>query len=578
MDQDSRQPPPSQQRLGELLLQAEALREPELQAALAFQAAHGGRLGAVLLRMGALTSDSLMPVLAAQLGLPWLRGASLAESLLRAGLAELGPQGMRLLGAGLLAWRDAEGAWQLASADPLRADLAEEVAQTTVLAEATWHLMSDGEFEQWAQRLRMNALSLHAQDERTLRELAEDAPVIAFVNNLVAQAVEARASDIHLEPGEREFEVRLRIDGVLHRRQQVDMARYPAVVSRIKLVGGLDIAERRLPQDGRISTRAAGVEIDIRVSTIPAVHGESVVMRLLPKQVADLSLERLGLRPTQLQLFRRWLNIPNGLVLVTGPTGSGKSTTLYSALAATNDFTRKIVTVEDPVEFRLPHVIQVQAQPEIGYTFARALRAFLRHDPDVIMVGEIRDRETAEIAIQSALTGHLVLATLHTNDAPSAITRLIDMGVEPFLVGAALRAVMAQRLVRRLCAQCAQDAEHPALLSDADWARAQADAAADAALAGAGAAGGPAARWRRPMGCPACGHTGFSGRIGLYEMMDVGPAMQHGIAQGLGAGELERMANEAGRRSLAQEGALKVLQGLSTMDEVYRATGTGAAP
>ena len=563
--------PAAQQRLGELLLAREVLKEAELQAALAYQEAHGGRLGAVLLRMGALTADSLMPVLSAQLGLPWLRAAALIESELRAAMAELRTQGPRLLEAGLLAWRDAEGTWQVASADPLRADLLEEVAQTPLLASARWQLMADGDFEQWAQRLRMNALSLHAQDERTLRELAEDAPVIAFVNNLVAQAVEARASDVHLEPGEREFEVRLRIDGVLHRRQQVDMSRYPAVVSRIKLVAGLDIAERRLPQDGRISTRAAGVEIDIRVSTIPAVHGESVVMRLLPKQMADLSLERLGLRPTQLQLFRRWLDIPNGLVLVTGPTGSGKSTTLYSALAATNDFTRKIVTVEDPVEFRLPHVIQVQAQPDIGYTFARALRAFLRHDPDVIMVGEIRDRETAEIAIQSALTGHLVLATLHTNDAPSAITRLIDMGVEPFLVGAALRAVMAQRLVRRLCAHCAVDDERPTVVGDAAFACAQADALAD------GADAPVLARWRRPVGCPACGHTGFTGRVGLYEMMDVGPPLQHAIAQGLAMGELERMANEAGRRSLAQEGVLKAMQGISTMDEVYRATGAEVA-
>jgi general secretion pathway protein E len=294
-------------------------------------------------------------------------------------------------------------------------------------------------------------------DERTLRELAEDAPVVSLVNNLIAQAVEARASDIHLEPGERLLEVRLRIDGVLHVRQTLPMDRYAAVASRIKLIAGIDIAERRLPQDGRISTRAAGAEMDVRVSTIPAVYGESIVMRLLPKQRDDLSLERLGMRPAQLQQFKRWLHMPNGLVLVTGPTGSGKSTSLYSALAATNDRTRKIVTVEDPVEFRLPHVIQVQAQPDIGYTFARALRAFLRHDPDIIMVGEIRDRETAEIAIQSALTGHLVLATLHTNDAPSAITRLVDMGIEPFLVAASLRAVMAQRLVRRLCEGCAVD-------------------------------------------------------------------------------------------------------------------------
>jgi general secretion pathway protein E len=427
--------------------------------------------------------------------------------------------------------------------------------------------MPETELEQWQQRLSRAEPQLQSLDARALREMAEDAPVIAWVNNLIAQAVESRASDIHLEPGERECEVRLRIDGQLQTRLALGMDRYPAVASRIKLVAGLDIAERRLPQDGRISTRAAGAEMDVRVSSIPAVYGESIVMRLLPKKRADLSLDRLGLRPSQLSQFKRWLGMANGLVLVTGPTGAGKSTTLYSALAATNDQTRKILTVEDPVEFRLPQVIQVQAQPDIGYTFARALRAFLRHDPDIIMVGEIRDRETAEIAIQSALTGHLVLATLHTNDAPSAVTRLVDMGVEPFLVGASLRAVMAQRLVRRLCDVCAVPTDESPALGDADLATAIADARAEEVA-------GELPRWRRPVGCPACQSTGFKGRVGIYEMLDVSAEMQHAIAREVGLPELVRMARLGGYRSLAQEGALKVVQGVTTLDEVLRATGT----
>ncbi len=557
-------------RLGELLLERALVREADVDAALSYQLAHGGRIGAVLLRMGALTADTLYPVLAEQLGLGLVRAAALDEAALRAGLKVLGAAGPRMLATGVLPWQEDDASWCLASADPLRAELRESVAELPGLHKAVWLLMPEAEVEQWTQRLAHEQLALQSLDARALREMAEDAPVIALVNNLVAQAVDARASDIHLEPGEREFEVRLRIDGVLHRRSVLTMDRYPAVASRIKLIAGMDIAERRLPQDGRISTRAAGAEIDVRVSSIPAVYGESIVMRLLPKKQADLSLDRIGMRPAQLGLFKRWLGIPNGLVLVTGPTGSGKSTTLYSALAATNDFTRKIVTVEDPVEFRLPHVIQVQTQAEIGYTFARALRAFLRHDPDIIMVGEIRDRETAEIAIQSALTGHLVLATLHTNDAPSAITRLMDMGIEPFLVAAALRAVMAQRLVRRLCESCALPAEGPAALSD----RALSTALADAQGDGLDVTTLP--RWRRPVGCPACDKTGFRGRIGIYEMLDVGADIQHAIAQSESISKIESMANAQGRRSLAQEGLLKVAAGVSTLDEVLRATGAAS--
>ena len=557
----------SNQLLGQMLLERSLLRSADLEAGLSYQAAHGGLLGAVLMRMGAITADSLYPVLAAQLGLDLARAATMDEVVLRAAIAELGPQARRILDHGLLPWQDEQGRWHLASADPLRADLRESIAELDIGRTAVWHLMPDTELAQWQQRLAHTELVSQALDVRALRELAEDAPVIALVNNLVAQAVEARASDIHLEPGEREFEVRLRIDGVLHLRQTLGMDRYPAVASRIKLIAGIDIAERRLPQDGRISMRAAGTEIDVRVSSIPAVFGESIVMRLLPKRRSDLSLDRLGMRPVQLATFKRWLGMPNGLVLVTGPTGSGKSTTLYSALAATNDFTRKIVTVEDPVEFRLPHVIQVQTQADIGYTFARALRAFLRHDPDVIMIGEIRDRETAEIAIQSALTGHLVLATLHTNDALSAITRLVDMGVEPFLVAAALRAVMAQRLVRRLCDNCAQAGEAPAAVTEAALQLALDDAAAD------GMRMDELPRWRRPIGCPACEQTGFRGRVGIYEMLNLGPELQHAVAQGESIDRIGALAHQQGRRSLKQEGVLKAAAGVSTLDEVLRATG-----
>jgi general secretion pathway protein E len=551
--------------IGELLLERGHIREDDLHSALRFQAEQGGRLGAVLLRMGAVTAERLYDALAAQLGLGVKRFDALDEAAVRAALQQLGPDATRWLQAGLLPWEEESG-WQIAAADPLDPEAREQVLPHAPARAARWWLMAPDEVERWRERLSRSALEVGSLDERALRELAEDAPVIAWVNNLIAQAVESRASDIHLEPGEREFEVRLRIDGQLHTRLSLGMDRYPAVASRIKLIAGLDIAERRLPQDGRITTRAAGAEMDVRVSSIPAVFGESIVMRLLPKRRADLSLERLGLRPSQLRQFKRWLGLANGLVLVTGPTGAGKSTTLYSALAATNDQSRKILTVEDPVEFRLPQVIQVQAQPDIGYTFARALRAFLRHDPDIIMVGEIRDRETAEIAIQSALTGHLVLATLHTNDAPSAVTRLVDMGVEPFLVGASLRAVMAQRLVRRLCDVCAEATDESPALSDADL---------DAAVADARAENPEQALpfWRRPVGCPACQDTGFRGRVGIYEMLDVGTDMQHAIAREAGLPELVAMARQGGYRSLAQEGALKVVQGVTTLDEVLRATG-----
>jgi general secretion pathway protein E len=290
--------------------------------------------------------------------------------------------------------------------------------------------------------------------------------------------------------------------------------------------------------------------MDMRVSVMPAVHGESIVMRLLPKKREDLGLERLGLEADHLAQLRSWLDLPSGIVLVTGPTGSGKSTTLYAALNAINDRRRKIVTVEDPVEHQLPGVIQIQVQAEIGYTFARALRSILRHDPDIIMIGEIRDRETAEIAIQSALTGHLVLATLHTNDALSAFTRLVDMGIEPFLVAASCQAVMAQRLVRRLCPHCSRPAA---------------------------VAPGEPGDWREPVGCAHCQDTGYHGRTGIYELVGVGPGLRHAVAGAAPAAELARLADAAGRRDLRADGMLKAARGLTSMEEVARLAGTEEA-
>lgn len=548
-----------------VLLESKGLVKPtEIQNALLVQQNQGGRLGEVLVRLGAISISTLYGVLSEQLDCPLIDGGQLNEEAMRTTLAQLRMPSQWWLDRQVLLWADGSGLC-VASADPLDIDVREALAQEPLASSLQWHLLLPAEAEAWSQRLQVQA---HGGlggplDARALRELAEDAPVVAFVNNTLAQALEARASDIHVEPGERECTLRFRIDGVLHTRSKLPMERYPAIASRIKLIGGLDIAERRLPQDGRIGTRVAGREVDIRISSIPAVHGESLVLRLLPKERGDVGMHRIGMEVDHKALFEQWLAWPNGLVLVTGPTGSGKSTTLYSALSHINDGVRKLITVEDPVELRLPGVVQIQTQADIGYTFARALRSILRHDPDVIMVGEIRDRETAEIAIQAALTGHLVLATVHTNDALSAVNRLVDMGIEPYLVAAALRAVMAQRLVRKLCPACACPHDDTSLLQQR-WGRLQPRLQGLADLP-------TSPNWQMAKGCEACGGTGFRGRIGIYELVTVTQAMQHEIAQGAPQERLLALANADGRRSMVDDGLIKSARGLSTLDEVLRA-------
>ena len=398
-----------------------------------------------------------------------------------------------------------------------------------------------------------------------LRELAEEGPIVELVNGLLSQAVTRRASDIHIEPGEYGFVARVRVDGVMRDLQKFAADRFDATVCRIKILSQLDIAERRLPQDGRMTARIHGEVFDVRVSVLPGSNGESVVMRLLRQDRPDYNLADLGMLEDHAAQFRGWIDAPNGIVLVTGPTGSGKTTTLYTALDLGNDGLKKIITVEDPVEYKLHGITQLQVNADIGYTFASALRSILRHDPDVILIGEIRDQETAAIAVQSALTGHLVFSTLHTNSAAGAVTRLGDMGVEKFLLASSLRGIMAQRLVRRLCPHCSRpvaqaDPTQLALLEDA---RAQFKASHPE-----GAVEAPELHLREPVGCDVCLYTGYLGRIAVYEMFDVDESIRQQILDQATETQMIQSLRARHIRSMTQDGLLKVCTGITTVSEV----------
>lgn len=372
-----------------------------------------------------------------------------------------------------------------------------------------------------------------------LLEAANDAPIIRMLNALLTQAAKDGASDIHIEPYERSSSVRFRIDGTLREVVQPNRALHAALISRLKIMAELDIAEKRLPQDGRISLRIGGRAIDVRVSTLPSAHGERAVLRLLDKTESRFTLEGLGMSGDVLAAFERLVQQPHGIVLVTGPTGSGKTTTLYASLGKLDTATTNILTVEDPVEYELPGISQTQVNSKIDLTFAKALRAFLRQDPDVIMVGEIRDGETAQIAIQASLTGHLVLATVHTNDAPSTVARLIDMGVEPFLLSSSLLGVLAQRLVRKLCPACKRLGE------DGHW---------------------------HAVGCTECAHTGYRGRTGVYELMVVDDAVQSLVHNSAAESDLIAAARRGGLRSMREDGERLVASGITSPEEVLRVT------
>ena len=395
-------------------------------------------------------------------------------------------------------------------------------------------------------------------DDTNLDAAAEDeASIIRFVNQVLRDAIDLRASDIHLEPFEDEFRIRYRIDGVLQDTAvPAQLKRFqPAIVSRVKILSHLNIAEKRLPQDGRIKIRVDDSEVDIRVSVIPMLHGEAVVMRLLRQNATLRGMSELDMDKRELEGFRRVLQLPHGIILVTGPTGSGKTSTLYTALNEINDALRKIITIEDPIEYQLKGVNQIQVSEKAGLTFARGLRSILRHDPDVILIGEIRDQETAQIAVQASLTGHLVFSTLHTNDAPGALTRLVDMGVEPYLVASALEAVLAQRLVRVLCRHCKQEDHSPT------------------AQAFKASLGIPAnATIYRSVGCRECRHTGFYGRHAIFEWMDADSEIRQLILKNASTDQMRDVARRAGMRTLAEDGWRLVQQGITTVEEVLSVT------
>ena len=403
----------------------------------------------------------------------------------------------------------------------------------------------------------LDQLAHELEEPKDLLDAADEAPVIRLVNGLLFQAVKDRASDIHIEPFEREVVIRYRIDGMLYKVLSPPRALHAPVTSRVKVMAGLDIAEKRLPQDGRIRIKIAGKDIDIRVSVLPTAFGERVVMRLLDRSAVLLRLEDLGLEDARLATFKKLITRPHGILLVTGPTGSGKTTTLYSALSRINAEAINIITVEDPIEYQLKGVGQIQVNPKIELTFANGLRSILRQDPDVIMVGEIRDLETAEIAIQASLTGHLVFSTLHTNDAAGAVTRLIEMGIEPFLVTSSVVGILAQRLVRVLCAECREPYEP----MDAEL--------ADLGLSRGDLAGGVL---HRSVGCPACKQTGYRGRIGIYELLTLDERVRNLVMGGANAAEIKNAAQKNGMLTLRHDGAAKAARGVTSAEEVVRVT------
>jgi general secretion pathway protein E len=551
--------------IGAMLVDRGVIGAADLEKALAFQRQFGGRLGSVLVRIGALSEDSLLPVLSEQLGLPVLlpEDAPLTGTAMTTMIRAAGLSTEWFIDQDLAIWEGMDGALVCVARNPISHYLQETIAVAFPQLKPQWHLVRSQDLDNLLKLMQEDRESNAGDDVAHLRELAEEAPVVELVNNISSQAIDEKASDIHIEPEENSFVVRFRVDGVLQTRYNLPRDRFDAVASRIKLISGLDIAERRLPQDGRISIRASGTDMDIRVSVIPGVHGESIVMRLLPKKRADLKLEKLGMEPDHLAEFERWAKEPHGIVLVTGPTGSGKSTSLYAALDIANDRAHKIITVEDPVEYKMPGITQIQTHSEIGYNFARALRSILRHDPDIIMIGEIRDVETAEIAVQAALTGHMVFSTLHTNDALSAFNRLLDMGLEPFLVASSVRAVEAQRLTRKLCTHCAESVDMPGavavtmddlrtrfpdlLMSEPDFKAAK--------------------------GCVQCQGTGYRGRVGIYEFVNVTLAMQEAILRRVSTAQLIEIAREHGYRNLREDGLIKAWRGVTSVDEVLRVTG-----
>ena len=587
-------------KLGEILVRENLISPQHLRQALDYQREHGGRLGFNLVKLGLVSDDTITAILSRQYGIPSvnLELFDIEDSVLRLIPQEVAQK------YSVLPLSRVGATLTLAMVDPTNVFAMDDIkfmtglnVEPVVVAEASVQqaiskyystsreielasvapeVVSNGNGFSDSDLVSLDNLDLdqnvNAEDVEvfeendeidlsSLKSMSEDAPVVRLVNVLLVDSLRRAASDIHVEPYEKELRIRFRIDGVLYDVMHPPLKMRDALISRIKIMAKLDISEKRLPQDGRIKIRvkvdSRSRELDFRVSTLPTLFGEKVVLRLLDKEKLMLDMTNLGFEPDSLVKFQRNISKPYGMVLVTGPTGSGKTNTLYSALQSLNTVDTNIMTAEDPVEFNLPGINQVQMKEQIGLNFAAALRSFLRQDPNIILVGEIRDFETAEIAIKAALTGHLVLSTLHTNDAPSTISRLMNMGIEPFLVATSVNLIQAQRLIRRVCKNCKKEhpTPHEALVE-----------------IGFSAEEAKALKTYKGRGCPSCNDTGYKGRIGLYEVMEITDEIRELILIGASALELRKKSIEDGMVSLRDSGLQKIRNGVTTIEEVLRET------
>jgi len=571
-------------KLGEILLKENLISADQLKKALDHQKQAGGRLGNSLVKLGFLSDDEVTAVLSRQYGVPSINLSyfEVDQNVIKLIPMETASKYQILplsrVGSSLtVAMVDPTNVFAMddikfMTGFNIEPVVASESAITDAIkkhygsAEEAERKKEIEEIVSFIDEGQAESVELEAEDEASLNlaqleKAAEEAPVIKLVNYILTDAVRRGASDVHMEPYEKEYRVRYRIDGMLQNVMNPPLKLRDAIISRVKIMAKLDISEKRLPQDGRIMIRmmhnGKKKQLDFRVSVLPTLHGEKIVMRLLDKENLRLDMTKLGIEPETLAKLQKAIFKPYGMVLVTGPTGSGKTNTLYSSISQLNKPDTNIVTAEDPVEFQLPGINQVQMKEQIGLNFAAALRSFLRQDPNIILVGEIRDFETAEIAIKAALTGHLVLSTLHTNDAPSTISRLMNMGIEPFLVATSVHCIVAQRLTRRICPECRTEEEvAPQVLIDAGFTPEEVRTV----------------KVFKGAGCPACGNKGYKGRLGLYELLEITDEIRELILVGASALEIKKKAIEQGMIALRRSGLIKVMNGLTTLEEVFRET------